>query len=305
MHPPRSTGQCPECDSELSRRDRETICTDCGLVVDESRIDPGPEWRTFEDADGEQRRRTGPPLSRARHDRGFSTRIGRDRGAPPRRRRRMARLRRQHRRSRTASKADRNRMYGMMEIRRLVDQLSLTDSFRDDACVLFEAGQDAGLLHGRTIEGMAAATVYAVCRTADVSRMVEEVTAVAQASSDELTVAYAALNQELGLDTGPIDPREYLPRFADQLDLDPAIERRATEFAAIVVDRTLAGGRAPSGVAAACLYTAAREHGADVTQQQAADVAGVAPATLRSTYQDICDAAMGEGGATTAKADGD
>jgi len=286
VHAPETAGNCPECDAELTRRGRETICAECGLVVGESRIDHGPEWRSFED-DTADRRRTGPPLSRARHDRGFSTRIGRDRGAPPRRRRRMARLRRQHRRAKTASKADRNLRFGMIEIRRIVDQLSLAGSFRDDACVLFEAGQDAGLLHGRTIEGMAAAAVYAVCRSAEVSRMVEEVTAVAKATSDELTVAYAALNRELGLETGPIDPREYLPRFADRLDVSPAVQRRAREFAAVVVDGNLAGGRAPSGVAAACLYTAAREHGVEITQQEAAEVAGVTPATLRSTYQDI------------------
>lgn len=180
-------------------------------------------------------------------------------------------------------------MFGMMEIRRIVDRLSLPDSFRDNACVLFEAGQDEGLLHGRSIEGMAAAAVYAVCRTAAVSRLVEEVAAVAQASSDELTVAYAALNRELGLETGPIDPREYLPRFADRLNLPPAVQRRARELAAIVVERNLAGGRAPSGVAAACLYTAAQEHGVSITQQDTADVAGVAPATIRSTYQDISE----------------
>lgn len=187
-------------------------------------------------------------------------------------------------------------MYGMMEIRRVVGQLSLSDSFRDDACVLFEAGQDAGLLHGRTIEGMAAAAVYAVCRSADVSRTVEEVTAIAQSESDELTVAYAALNRELGLETGPIDPREYLPRFADRLNLPSSVTHRASEFARLVVERNLAGGRAPSGVAAACLYTAAREHGAAITQDEAADVAGVAAATLRSTYQDIAEQRPGTAG---------
>ena len=181
----------------------------------------------------------------------------------------------------------------MIEIRRIVDQLSLSDSFRDEACVLFESGQDAELLHGRTIEGMAAAAVYAVCRSADVSRMIEEVTAVAKADSDELTVAYAALNRKLGLETGPIDPREYLPRFADRLDLDPAVQRRAKAFAETVVKQNLAGGRAPSGVAAACLYTAAKEHGLDLTQREAAAVAGVSPATLRSTYQDINNRDMG------------
>ncbi|WP_044950794.1 transcription initiation factor IIB [Halorhabdus tiamatea] len=286
MHAPGTSGDCPECSGELMRDGQEAICSECGLVVSEARIDHGPEWRSFDD-DQTDRRRTGPPVSRSRHDHGLSTRIGRDRGAPPRRRRRIARLRRQHRRSQTSSKAERNLMYGIMEIRRLVGRLSLSRSFREDACVLFETSQGEGLLHGRSIEGMAAAAVYAVCRIAGVSRTVEEVSTVAHASEDELTVAYTALNRELGLETGPIDPREYLPRFASRLDLRVDVERRARELASFVTEENLAGGRAPSGVAAACLYTAAREGDADVTQREVADVAGVAPATLRSTYQDV------------------
>ncbi|MUV90931.1 transcription initiation factor IIB 3, partial [Halapricum sp. CBA1109] len=41
---------CPECGSEnlVKSSDRgELICDDCGLVVEEENIDPGPEWRAF------------------------------------------------------------------------------------------------------------------------------------------------------------------------------------------------------------------------------------------------------------------
>ena len=69
-----SANQCPECAGRVTTNAVETVCEDCGLVIDEQRIDHGPEWRTYDD---EERERTGAPLTAARHDRGLSTEIGR------------------------------------------------------------------------------------------------------------------------------------------------------------------------------------------------------------------------------------
>lgn len=49
------------------------------------------------------------------------------------------------------------------------------------------------------------------------------------------------------------------------------------------------GGRNPSGVAAVCLYAAAREHEAMLTQKEAAAVADVSTATIRSTVDALRD----------------
>jgi transcription initiation factor TFIIB len=274
---------CPECEGSVRATDCETVCAECGLVIDEHAIDPGPEWRAFADDDTNPER-TGAPLTRSRHDRGLSTEIGRSTRLTGRKRRRIARMRRQHKRAQIATKAERNRVYAFTEIRQLVSALDLTESIRDRSCVLFESAQDAGLLQGRSIEGFAAAAVYATCRTASVSRTLDEVVTAAKASREEHDAAYDALNRELGLPTGPIDPREYLARFASKLDLSPAVERRARKLAETARENGLDNGRNPSGVAAACLYTAAREFDEDLTQQAAADVAGVTPVTLRTTY---------------------
>ncbi|WP_327050571.1 transcription initiation factor IIB [Halomicrococcus gelatinilyticus] len=282
---------CPECRGQLRTRDAETVCTECGLVVAEDRIDRGPEWRSF-DGDDADRKRTGAPLTRSRHDRGLTTEIGygkRSTRLTGRKRRRVARMRRQHDRARISSKAERNRVYAFTEIRRLVGALQLPENVRDRACVLFESAQSEDLLRGRSLEGFAAATVYATCRTAAVSRTLAEVVERSRADRDELKAAYDALNRDLGLPTGPIDPREYLPRFASELDLPVAAERRARELVGEAEDRNVVAGRNPGGVAAACLYAAARERNHDLTQREAADVADVTPVTLRSTYYDLQD----------------
>jgi Transcription initiation factor IIB (TFIIB) len=201
---------CPECEGQLRSDDCETVCTRCGLVVDEHAIDPGPEWRSFEDDDTNPER-TGAPLTRSRHDRGLSTEIGRSTRVKGRKRRQFARMRRQHKRSKVRSKAERNRIYAFTEIRQLVSTLDLPTHTRDRACVLFESAQEADLLRGRSIEGFAAAAVYATCRTDSVSRTLPEITEAAKATRDELDVAYDAMNRELGLPTGPIDPGSIWP----------------------------------------------------------------------------------------------
>lgn len=278
---------CPECEGQLQSIDMETHCSDCGLVVDEDRLDRGPEWRPFE---RDSRERTGAPLTQARHDRGLSTEIGQGSGSlSGRKRRRLSRLRRHHRRAQIDSKADRNRVYAFTEIRRVTSALSLPDGTRDRACVLFAKAQDAALLRGRSVEGFAAAAIYAACRLERMSRTVEEITEVARASPDELRVAYAAMNRELEVPTGPIDPAEFLPRFASELGLPTTIERQAREFLEELRDSDHIVGRNPGGVAAGCLYAAAQDQEFPLTQEEAARVAGITPVTLRSTYRALID----------------
>lgn len=285
---------CPECNGRLRKRDTETICEQCGLVFAEDTIDRGPEWRSFDDEETD-RRRTGAPLTRSRHDRGLSTEIGYGSGSGAgyearltgRKRRQIARLRREHNRARISSKIERNQVYGFAEIRRVTARLALSDSLREQACTLFKSAQSEGLFQGRSLEGFAAAAIYATCRTQSNARTIEEVIAIARADENELNAAYKALNRELGLPTGPIDPTEYLPRYASQLQVGPAVERRAREHATALLEAERVGGRNPSGVAGGCLYRAAseREEWPSLTQTRVADVADVSPVTIRSTVE--------------------
>lgn len=281
------TRSCPECEGQLRADGGETVCSTCGLVVAEDQLDRGPEWRSFE---ADTRERTGAPLTRSRHDRGLSTVIGRGSDQlSGRKRRQLARLRRHHNRAKIGSKAERNQVYAFTEIRRITSALSLPNSTRDRACMFFERAQEQDLLRGRSVEGFAAAALYAACRVSGLSRTMRELAAVARASPSELQVAYDAMNRDLGLPTGPIDPGEYLPRFASELDVPPIIEQRAQEYATEVREEGIGTGRHPAGVAAACLYAAAKAQCYPLTQDEAADVADVTPVTLRSTYMDLQD----------------
>jgi len=278
---------CGECGGRVRKAETEAVCEDCGLVLSEDAIERGPEWRSLdEDAD---RRRTGAPLTASRHDRGLSTEIGFGTGSEVsgKRQRQLVRMRRQHNRARLESKAERNKLYAHTEIRRLVSVMSLPTSVRDQSCSLFSSAQSEDLLCGRSLEGFAAAAVYATCRTQSIARTMDEVVDVARASKEELKTAYDALNRDLGLPVGPISPTEYLPRYASDLGVAAEVESRAREYAVMLVESGRVAGKNPSGVAAACLYKAADEAGVPVKQRDAADLAAVSRMTVSSTVRDI------------------
>ncbi|PSP45488.1 transcription initiation factor IIB 2, partial [Halobacteriales archaeon QH_6_66_25] len=68
---------CPECSGKLIVDDEhgETVCTECGLVVEEDSVDRGPEWRAFDAQEKDQKSRVGAPTTNMMHDKGLSTNI--------------------------------------------------------------------------------------------------------------------------------------------------------------------------------------------------------------------------------------
>jgi len=278
-----TTNRCPECDGQVMTNTVETVCEDCGLVIDEQRIDLGPEWRSF---DKEQRERTGAPLTVARHDRGLSTEIGRGidakgNGLSGRKRRQLGRLRREQTRGKWQSKAERNLAHGLGEVRRISSALGLSEAIRNQACALFRSAQSADLLLGRSIEGMAAGSVYGACRCNGLTRTLDDVSKVAQVDRPRVMNCYKTLNAELGLPARPVTPGMFVPRFASELEISDSVRRRAEALAEAAEDGQITTGVSPSGFAGACIYKAARECEQGLTQAQVVAVADVSPVTLR------------------------
>ncbi|EMA03581.1 Transcription initiation factor IIB (TFIIB) [Haloarcula vallismortis] len=281
--------QCPECHGHVTTNIKETVCEDCGLVIEEQRIDHGPEWRAY---DADERERTGAPLTATRHDRGLSTEIGHRTDAhgnelSGQKRRRLARMRREQTRGRWRSKAERNLAHGLGEVRRLASTLELSESVRDQACQFFRSAQSEDLLRGRSIEAIAAASVYGTCRCNQRPLLLEDIVDAARVESSRVTNAYRTLNRELKLPTPPMRPTSFIPRLISELELDHDIQRRANELAACAEETALTNGCQPTGVAAACVYLAAQEQGALITQSTVASAAEVSVVTLRSRRDEL------------------
>jgi transcription initiation factor TFIIB len=287
---PSTIDQCPECSEVKLRRDgTERYCPECGLVVDEDCIDYGPEWTPY---DAEERRRVGGPVTNARHDWGISAEIGRYRDArgqqlPAAKRRKLHRLRRRDRQARFEGKADQNLAHGLSEIRRIVGALDLPESICMQACALYRTAANEDLIRGRSIEAMAAAGVYAACRCTGLPRTIDEVGEVSTVSRERVSNAYSVLNHELNLPAVPMAPVQYVPRFASDLDLSREVRQRALKLAREASEAGLGNGCRPTGIAAACIYEAAREGDEKVTQTSLAELANVSAMTLREQWKKL------------------
>ena len=281
-----TTDSCPDCGGTVRSQQHELVCADCGLVVETRQLDRGPEWRSFDDDGEETPARTGAPLTVARHDRGLSTEIGHKTDArgttlPGRKRAQLARLRREQARSRFQSTADRNLAHGLSEVRRIASGLGLAESLRDQACQLFRSAQAESLLRGRSIESMAAASVFGACRCAGAARLLGEVASHARVDDSRVETAYQALNSELGLPAPPVTPTQFVPRLAAALDCSDRLRRRARDLTEQAREATVTAGVHPAGFAAACLYVAGQEHDSGLTQAEVAAAAEVTLTTIQ------------------------
>lgn len=291
-------GACPECGGHgvLTAEGDEHVCEECGLVLEESRVDHGPEWRAYDQSEREARSRVGAPTTETMHDRGLTTDIGwRDEDAsgqriPAAKRERLNRLRTWHERIRTGRAGERNLRFALSEIDRMSSALGLPKSVRETASVVYRRALSQDLIRGRSIEAVASGSLYAACRQEGLPRSLDEVADVSRVEKRDIGRTYRHVAAELDLNLAPVDPAEYLPRFCSELDLSEEVRRRAAEILSVASEEGLCSGRSPTGTAAAAIYTAAMLYGERRTQCEVADVAQVTVVTIRNRYHEQLEA---------------
>ncbi|APX95973.1 transcription initiation factor IIB [Natronorubrum daqingense] len=290
--------RCPECDGRLvsDAEHAETVCRDCGLVVDEGEIDRGPEWRAFDAAEKDEKSRVGAPTTNMMHDQGLSTNIGwQDKDAygrslSSRQRQKMQRLRTWNERFRTRDSKERNLKQALGEIDRMASALGLPKNVRETASVIYRRALDEDLLPGRSIEGVATASLYAAARQAGTPRSLDEISAVSRVEKDEVARTYRYVARELGLEIEPADPEHYVPRFASDLELSDETERRARGLLSTAKGQGIHSGKSPVGLAAAAVYAAALLTNEKVTQNDVSEVASISEVTIRNRYHELLEA---------------
>jgi len=289
---------CPECGgSLLSDSERgETVCEDCGLVVEEDEIDPGPEWRAFDSKEKDQKSRVGAPTTNMMHDKGLSTNIGwQDKDAygnslSSRQREKMQRLRTWNERFRTRDSKERNLKQALGEIDRMASALGLPENVRETASVIYRRALDEDLLPGRSIEGVSTASLYAAARQAGTPRSLDEIANVSRVGKDEIARTYRYVVRELSLEIQPADPESYVPRFASDLELSEEVERRARQLLQNAKEEGVHSGKSPVGLAAAAVYAASLLTNEKVTQSEVSEVANISEVTIRNRYHELLEA---------------
>ena len=290
--------KCPECGSGKLVRDyerAELVCAECGFIIHDKIMDMGPEWRAFDQEQRERRGRVGAPMTFTIHDKGLSTMIDwRDRDShgkdlTPKRRAQIYRLRKWQRRIRVSDATERNLAFALSEIDRMSSHLGLPRNVREAAAVIYRRAVEERLIRGRSIEGVAAAALYAACRECKVPRTLDEIADVSRVSKKEIGRSYRFIARELLIHLRPTSPTDYIPRFGSELGLSGEVQSKAIELLKEATKKGLTSGRGPTGVAAAAIYIASVLYGERRTQRDVADVARVTEVTVRNRYKELCE----------------
>jgi transcription initiation factor TFIIB len=292
----RLVDSCPECTSKNLVHDYdtgETICGDCGLVVYEQMMDKGPEWRAFTQQEKASRSRVGAPTTYSIHDKGLSTTISQvDRDAYGRKlslstRLQMWRLRKWQIRSRVRSSSDRNLAQAMSELDRLTGVLYISPQVKEKAAVLYRRALEKGLVRGRSINSIAAASLYVACRTSATARTLNEIAEASLVDKKDVGRCYRLLLQDLEVKMPIADPLTYISKIAEKNHVSGKTQGAAIAILREARAKRVVAGKDPMGLAAAVLYIACLQNNEKITQKDIAEAAGVTEVTVRNRYKGL------------------
>ncbi len=276
---------CPECGSREIIQDGgsgEIVCGDCGLVVSESAVNTGPEWRAFSLKESEDRVRIGLPIRFSLPDMGLSTTF-RPFDSKGETRSEMYRLKKWHKQSNSTHK--RNLSMAMLELDRLCSRLNLPKTVWEEAAIIYRKALKNGIAQGRKISTLIAASLYTVCRMNQIPRTLEEFSRHSLPDKREIAQYYRLLLREMDLRV-PVPRASYgISKIASGAELSEKTQRKAIEILGEAERLRITVGKHPMGMAGAALYMACRMNGEERTQKMLAEASGVTEVTIRNRYK--------------------
>ena len=238
------------------------------------------------------RSRTGAPSKLFLHDRGLSTviQIGRDASGnllPPKTMRQMWRLRKWQIRSNVHSY--KNLIRAMTELDRLSDKMAIPQSVEEKAALIYRKALDKRLVRGRSVEGIAAASLYLACRITKTLRNFREISEASLVSEKDLGRYYRLLLRELDIRIPICDPKTYLSKIAEKTNISSQTQALALKIRREAEKKVVTAGKNPRGIAATALYLACRMRGECITQKELAEATDLTQVTIRKRKKEIVE----------------
>ena len=278
----------------------EVICSNCGMVISDKIQSNGHEWRNFEQGGNSAesdapRKRPGSTLSLARHDKGLCKVIGeRDNDAYGRQldplvRHSMPKIRMYDVRTQTAFR-DRNRRRAFTELYKLKDKIGLSDAIVEKTAYIYREAEKKGIIRGRTIPSILAASLYIACREMSAPKTLKEIAKASNIRVKTLSKDYRLLLTELDLKVPNNDLMYYVSKVGNALSMSEKTKRKALELVNLINKKdknTYTSGKDPMGLAATVLFVASANNDENMTQREIATAAGLTTVTIRCRLKDI------------------
>lgn len=272
-----STLICPNCGGsgndciEHHEASGASICTNCGIVVEENAIVSSVE---FVEGAGGSSSMVGQFVS-ATSSKAYTG----GSGAGGRARYGFARD------SRETTLAN-----GRRRLQEVASRLRLGPLFVDAAHRLYTLAVEHNFVQGRKSSHVVAACLYMACRQEQSQHMLIDFSDAVQVNVYSLGTCFLKFRRLLGLKLAIIDPALYIYRFAAHLDLADdanAVALTALRLVARMKRDWIVQGRRPAGICAAALLLAARAHGFARPQQDVTHILRVCGLTVRKRLREF------------------
>src|SRR5688500_9750851 len=286
---------CCICDSGRQITDLasgEIICGSCGRVSPDKAMENRAEWRTFS-SENISRQRVGSPSSLAFHDMGLSTIIGKvnkdsaGHNLDASMDYRMQRLRTWDARTRVQAAGHRSLMQAFSELERLKDKLGLSDTIVQKTAYIYRKAQEKRLARGRSVSSILAAATYIACSEMGAARTLRDFTEITNVKRKALSRSYRLLVLKLDIKVPSMDLMKCIAKIANKAKLGEKTQRMAMFTMNDLINKEIAAGKDPMGLAATVLYLSCLTNGEATTQKEIAEAAGVTEVTIRNRIKDL------------------
>ena len=265
----------------------EILCSRCGQVLIEKIDSVGPESRSFDLEQFNDKSRTGSKSSLAIHDMGLATSIGsQDKDASGNSlsgymKNTFNRLRIWDSRSKSKGN-DSNLRQAFVLLDTMKSQLSLPDNVVEETAYIYRKAAALKLTRGRGISSILYAALYAACRKTATPRTLRDIAKAGNIRKGDLATAYRTMVQSLDLKLEPYDPLEFVTKICSMIDVSETARRNALNLLLKAEDVGFSIGKNPMSLVAAAVYLATCTTNEKKTQVEIAKVCGVSNVSVRN-----------------------
>jgi len=258
-------------------------------------VEEGPEWRTFGGVD-KSRSRVGMPPTFMMHDKGLSTVIGKENEDYTGRRivggarKDLDRLRKWQQRIMSRDSKERNLSIAIGELNMMGEKLKIPSSVLEKASYIYRTALDKGLVRGRSIRYLVAASLYVAIRQEGLPRTIKELSRVANLDKREVARNFRLVIKKLKVEMPVVDPAIHVKRICIAAGLNKRVMVEATKILRLAQEKRLTGGVDPVGIAAAAVYYACQLLGIERSHMEIAQAAGISQVTVRNKFKLLSNA---------------
>ncbi len=259
----------------------EQICSKCGLIIEDHIISMAYSGeRAFSKAERQKRQTHGSPVNPLIPDLQMATMI--DKRAPM-----PESLRKAVKWDSRYSWKQRNMIQATSEIKRIGELLNLPQYVKVYAIKLYRQAFTLGLLKGRSIRAMVAASIYYACGAEKVPRTLQNIVDVSDSTFHQITKCYQSLIKELNLPSPTISPKDLVSAYISKLHLPHKVEVNAGKILDRYEKVYSLSGKDPKGLVAAALYEASQHSNIKISQTKISRAVGITEVTLRNRLREM------------------